>query len=166
MIEWLATEKKIQINWDQQDNYGNTALHNAIFAANVEVAIRLLELGSNPSLANDHGDTPVNYAIEDLLKKVGDDKSDISKCCKLLAYLARPDIGSLDVVEMIDSIVSNFDNPRENPLLQAILKEMQYESSITQEDSLDSLKLDSAVLDQKLDQDTTLCGEDVEQDIA
>ncbi|WP_428241664.1 ankyrin repeat domain-containing protein [Gynuella sp.] len=59
MIKYMGQECVNTLRGD----IGNTVLHSAILAGNVEVVTYLLQLGADPHLQNDYGDTAFDSAL-------------------------------------------------------------------------------------------------------
>ncbi len=72
LIDYLVTEKGMNVN-NQKTAFNWTPLHHAAKNGAMEAAIRLLELGANPSLTNGKGNSPAaacdNPALKDLLQE-------------------------------------------------------------------------------------------------
>jgi ankyrin repeat protein len=66
--------KKPITNIDQKDFMGNTILHRAVKANNLQIVEALIKRGAKTAITNRTGDTPLSlaldYRIKDYLEKV------------------------------------------------------------------------------------------------
>ena len=118
----------VEVDWNAQDSFLNTTLHNAIFADQSEAARALLEYGANPLLRNREDDTPVDYAIEAGFEVIGSaayDEKSFDEYLKLLFDLAKTDEVVKHLIQICDYVICAFANSRENPAIEAILKGMR-----------------------------------------
>lgn len=59
----IPSQTDLQVLLDSQNHAGNTPLHWAIINNKVDTAKRLLEMGTNPNLINEKGETPLDVAL-------------------------------------------------------------------------------------------------------
>jgi len=80
-VDSLINESQATIN--QQDQYGNTPLHFAVYCKKVEVLKRLLERKASVEAMDNHGRTPLFYASM---------RNDLAGLDQLLAHQANPNV--------------------------------------------------------------------------